>query len=266
MEHRLGGLEKDALTGNISSEPLNHQIMCETRAAKVAGIAKDFPPSKVEGPAKGRPAGDRLGQHLRLDRPGLAKGQCRGQIVAFVHLRHLNPLPSDLGEIIGRYKKVLVPETNLGQLSRLLRERYLSDVIQLNKIQGKPLKSPKYTTASWNCAEETMMTDMTVATPIQALTKKDFESGWMCVGARAAATTPSSPRSPSSCPSWAFRAKTSRLFRHRLFQPFSVLRQTYGLHTIHGRALAIATGLKVTRPEVVGMGGHGRRRCAGHRR
>jgi len=140
MEHRIGGLEKDALTGNISSEPLNHQIMCETRAAKVAGIARDFPPSKVEGPAKGDLLVIGWGSTYGSIAQAWQKASAAGKSVAFVHLRHLNPLPADLGDIIGRYKKVLVPETNLGQLSRLLRERYLSDVVQLNKIQGKPLK------------------------------------------------------------------------------------------------------------------------------
>ncbi|MCX7147863.1 MAG: 2-oxoacid:acceptor oxidoreductase subunit alpha [Rhodocyclales bacterium] len=140
MEHRLGGLEKDALTGNISSEPLNHQIMCETRAAKVAGIAKDFPPLKVEGPAQGDVLVIGWGSTYGSIAQAWQKANAAGKSVAFVHLRHLNPLPADLGDIIGRYKKVLVPETNLGQLSRLLRERYLTDVIQLNKVQGKPLK------------------------------------------------------------------------------------------------------------------------------
>ncbi len=140
MEHRIGGLEKDFLTGNISSEPLNHQRMCETRAAKVAGIAKDFPPLKVEGPATGELLVIGWGSTYGSIAQAWQKADAAGKSVAFVHLRHLNPLPSDLGDIIGRYKKVLVPETNLGQLSRLLRERYLRDVIQLNKVQGKPLK------------------------------------------------------------------------------------------------------------------------------
>jgi len=140
MEHRLGGLEKDFLTGNISSEPLNHQRMCETRAAKVAGIAKSVPPLKVEGPAKGDLLIIGWGSTYGSIAKAWQEANAAGKSVAFVHLRHLNPLPSDLGDIIGRYKKILVPETNLGQLSKLLRERYLRDVVQLNKVQGKPLK------------------------------------------------------------------------------------------------------------------------------
>ncbi|MFA7268751.1 MAG: 2-oxoacid:acceptor oxidoreductase subunit alpha [Sterolibacterium sp.] len=139
MEHRLGGLEKDALTGNISAEPLNHQLMCETRAAKVAGIAKDIPPLQVEGPEQGELLLIGWGSTYGSIAQAWQKANKAGKSVAFVHLRHLNPLPSDLGKVLSRYKKVLVPETNLGQLSRLLRERYLLDVIQLNKIQGKPL-------------------------------------------------------------------------------------------------------------------------------
>jgi len=140
MEHRLGGLEKDALTGNISAEPLNHQLMSETRAAKVAGIAKDFPPLKVEGPEQGELLVVGWGSTYGSIAQAWQKATDGGKSVAFVHLRHLNPLPLDLGKILGRYKKVLVPEGNLGQLSKLLREQYLRDVIPLCKIQGKPFK------------------------------------------------------------------------------------------------------------------------------
>ncbi|MCX7169021.1 MAG: 2-oxoacid:acceptor oxidoreductase subunit alpha, partial [Proteobacteria bacterium] len=140
MEHRIGGLEKDALTGNISAEPLNHQLMCETRAAKVAGIAKDFPPLKVEGPEKGELLVVGWGSTYGSIAQAWETATAAGKSVAFVHLRHLNPLPRDLGKILGRYKKVLVPEVNLGQLSKLLREQYLCDVISLCKAQGKPFK------------------------------------------------------------------------------------------------------------------------------
>jgi 2-oxoglutarate ferredoxin oxidoreductase subunit alpha len=140
LEHRVGGLEKDFLTGNISQDPLNHQRMVDVRAAKVAGIARDIPPTRVEGPAQGDLLivgwGSTYGSIVQAREQAVAEGHA----VAHVHLRHLNPFPSDLGDILKRYKTVLVPEMNLGQLSRLLRERYLIDVVQLNKVQGKPFK------------------------------------------------------------------------------------------------------------------------------
>ena len=140
LEHRVGGLEKDFLTGNISHDPVNHQRMVEVRAAKVDGIAADMPPLQVEGPPEGDLLivgwGSTYGSIVQAREQAVAEG-CS---VSHVHLRHLNPFPSDLGGILKRYRKVLVPEMNLGQLSRLLRERYLIDVAQLNKVQGRPFK------------------------------------------------------------------------------------------------------------------------------
>jgi len=140
MEHRIGGLEKHFLTGAISSDPLNHQRMVETRAAKVAGIAKDIPPLEVMGPAEGDLLivgwGSTYGSIVQAREQAAAEGYA----VAHVHLRHLNPLPPDLKDIIKRYKQVLVPEMNLGQLLRLLREHYLVNAVGLNKVQGRPFK------------------------------------------------------------------------------------------------------------------------------
>ena len=140
MEHRVGGLEKDFLSGNISHDPMNHQRMSEARAAKVAGIAKDLPPCVVEGPASGDVLIIGWGSTYGSIVQAREKAAAEGKSVAQVHLRNLNPLPADLGDIIAKYKNVLVPELNLGQLSRLLRERYLCDVVALNKVQGKPFK------------------------------------------------------------------------------------------------------------------------------
>ena len=140
LEHRVGGLEKDFLSGNISHDPVNHQRMVEVRAAKVAGIAGELPPLAVEGPASGDLLIVGWGSTYGSIVQAREKAAAEGRSVAHVHLRHLNPLPPDLGDILKRYKTVLVPEMNLGQLSRLLRERYLIDVVQLNKVQGKPFK------------------------------------------------------------------------------------------------------------------------------
>jgi 2-oxoglutarate ferredoxin oxidoreductase subunit alpha len=140
LEHRVGGLEKDFLTGNISHDPVNHERMVEVRAAKVAGIANDIPPLKVEGPAQGDLLIVGWGSTYGSIVQAREKAAAEGCSVAHVHLRHLNPFPSDLGDLLKRYKTVLVPELNLGQLSRLLRERYLREVVPLNKVQGKPFK------------------------------------------------------------------------------------------------------------------------------
>ena len=139
LEHRLGGLEKDCLTGEISSDPANHQRMVETRAAKVARVADDIPPLVPAG----APAGDLVvvgwgGTYGAIEQ-AVERANAEGLAVGHLHLRHLNPLPSDLGEVLRRYRRVLVPELNLGQLARLIRERCLLDVAQLDKMQGRPL-------------------------------------------------------------------------------------------------------------------------------
>uniref|UniRef100_A0ABX1N346 2-oxoacid:acceptor oxidoreductase subunit alpha n=2 Tax=Aromatoleum buckelii TaxID=200254 RepID=A0ABX1N346_9RHOO len=140
MEHRVGGLEKDFLSGNISHDPLNHQRMVEVRAAKVAGTAQDIPPTTIEGPASGDLLVIGWGSTYGTIAQAREKAEADGRSVAHVHLRHLNPLPPDLGELLGRYKTVLVPELNMGQLSKLLCERYLREVVPMNKVQGKPFK------------------------------------------------------------------------------------------------------------------------------
>ncbi|WP_232429049.1 2-oxoacid:acceptor oxidoreductase subunit alpha [Aromatoleum toluclasticum] len=140
MEHRVGGLEKHYLTGNISHDPINHERMVKIRAAKVAGIAKDIPPLQIEGPQGGDLLIVGWGSTYGSIVQAREQAEAAGKSVAHVHLRHLNPLPADLGEILARYKTVLVPELNLGQLSKLLRERYLRDVTLMSKVQGKMFK------------------------------------------------------------------------------------------------------------------------------
>ena len=140
LEHRIGGLEKQDVTGNINYEPLNHEKMVRIRAAKVEAIAQDIPDIV--------PAGDTAGDLLIV-----AWGSTQGSITAavssqrelgyrigHVHLRHLNPFPRNLGDVLKRYKKVLVPELNMGQLLWLLRAKFLVNAIGLNKIQGRPFK------------------------------------------------------------------------------------------------------------------------------
>jgi 2-oxoglutarate ferredoxin oxidoreductase subunit alpha len=140
LEHRIGGLEKQDVTGNINYEPLNHEKMVRIRAAKVAAIAQDIP----DAVPAGDPEGDLLivawGSTHGAITAALHTQRAEGARIGHVHLRHLNPLPSNLGEVIGRYKKVLVPELNMGQLLWVLRAKYLVDAVGLNKIQGRPFK------------------------------------------------------------------------------------------------------------------------------
>lgn len=112
--------------------------MVEVRAAKVAGIARELPPLSVEGPANGDLVVVGWGSTYGAIAQAVERGQRQGLSVAHLHLRHLNPLPFDLGAVLQRYRKVLVPELNLGQLSRLLREHYLLPVAELHKVQGRP--------------------------------------------------------------------------------------------------------------------------------
>jgi len=138
LMHRIGGLEKQDVTGAVCYDPANHQHMVELRARKVAGIASELPPQNVEGP----PAGELLvlGWGGTYGALATAVRQLweRGASVAHAHLRYLNPFPPNLGEILRRYDKVLVPELNRGQLRRLLRAEYLVDAAGLNKTTGRP--------------------------------------------------------------------------------------------------------------------------------
>ncbi|MFT4083670.1 MAG: 2-oxoacid:acceptor oxidoreductase subunit alpha [Nocardioides sp.] len=146
LEHRIGGLEKADGTGNISYDPANHDLMVRTRAAKVARIAESLPPLEVDDPADPAGRGARVlvvGWGSTYGPIGAAVRSARadGHQVARVHLRHLNPFPRDLGDILRRYDKILVPEMNLGQLSRLLRAEYLVDAVGYNVVRGLPIAS-----------------------------------------------------------------------------------------------------------------------------
>jgi 2-oxoglutarate ferredoxin oxidoreductase subunit alpha len=140
LEHRVGGLEKDFLSGNVSYAPSNHEQMIRVRARKIAGIAREIPPLEVFGPAQGELLVLGWGGTYGSLREACRRLGEEGHAVAHVHLRHLNPFPSDLGRILRSYRHVLVPEINLGQLVRLIRAEYLVDAIGFNKIQGRPFK------------------------------------------------------------------------------------------------------------------------------
>jgi 2-oxoglutarate ferredoxin oxidoreductase subunit alpha len=140
LEHRIGGLEKQDPTGNINYEPLNHENMVRIRAAKVAAVAQDIPNVLPAGDLEGDLLIVAWGSTAGSITAALKAQRAKGRKIGHLHLRHLNPLPSNLGDVLKRYKKVLVPELNMGQLLWVLRAKYLVDAIGLNKIQGRPFK------------------------------------------------------------------------------------------------------------------------------
>jgi 2-oxoglutarate ferredoxin oxidoreductase subunit alpha len=140
LEHRIGGLEKQDVTGNINYEPLNHERMVRLRAEKVAAIVQDVPDAVAEGDDSGDLLIVGWGSTRGPITAALQTQRAKGHRIGHVHLRHLNPLPKNLGEILGRYDKILVPEMNMGQLVMVLRAKYLVDAQGYNKIQGKPFK------------------------------------------------------------------------------------------------------------------------------
>jgi 2-oxoglutarate ferredoxin oxidoreductase subunit alpha len=146
LEHRLGGIEKADKTGNISYDPDNHDFMVRTRQAKIDGIASSLPPLVVDDPGEsvGNPAKVLvLGWGSTYGPIGAACRQVRasGGSIAQVHLRHLNPFPNDLGAVLSRYQKVVIPEMNLGQLATLIRARYLIDIMSVTQVRGLPFKA-----------------------------------------------------------------------------------------------------------------------------
>jgi len=140
LEHRIGGLEKQNITGNISYDPENHELMSKLRAERVERIADDLPPTEVLGDAQGDLLVLGWGGTFGAIRGGVARMRERGHKIGHVQLRHLNPFPRDLGDILRRFDRVLVPELNLGQLVKLIRARYLIDAKSYPKIQGQPFK------------------------------------------------------------------------------------------------------------------------------
>ncbi|MCA9567856.1 MAG: 2-oxoacid:acceptor oxidoreductase subunit alpha [Myxococcales bacterium] len=137
MQHRIGGLEKQDGTGNVSYDPTNHQHMCELRAEKVKRLQRLIPPTEIHGDPDGLLVVS-WGGTWGAVRSGVDAVRKEGQRIGMIHLRHLNPLPTDLGDILARYDRVLVPELNLGQLARVLRQEFLVDARSFCKIQGQP--------------------------------------------------------------------------------------------------------------------------------
>jgi 2-oxoglutarate ferredoxin oxidoreductase subunit alpha len=138
LEHRIGGLEKEDVTGNVSYDPANHHHMVMTRAQKIANIAFEVPELAVSGPEEGDLLVAGWGGTYGSIVTAVQRAQRKGLKVAHAHFRYLNPLPRNTAEVLRRYQKVLVPELNRGQLRMLLRAEFLVDAVGLNKIQGRP--------------------------------------------------------------------------------------------------------------------------------
>jgi 2-oxoglutarate ferredoxin oxidoreductase subunit alpha len=142
LEHRVGGIERSSESGHISYDPDNHQRMTKTRAAKIAGIANDIPLQKTAlGPSKGRLALVGWGSTFGPIQQAVRMARAEGLDVSHIHLRHLNPFPRNLGDLLKGFAKVVVPEMNNGQLVHILRSTFLVDAVGLDKVNGKPFKS-----------------------------------------------------------------------------------------------------------------------------
>lgn len=141
LEHRIGGLEKDHVTGNISYDPDNHHLMVQTRAEKIERMVADIPPQEIEGDQEGDVLVVGWGSTYGSIKSAINSARAKGLSVSHVHLRYLNPFPSNLGEILYKFKNILVPEINNGQLIKMLRAKYLVPATGFNVIKGLPLRA-----------------------------------------------------------------------------------------------------------------------------
>jgi 2-oxoglutarate ferredoxin oxidoreductase subunit alpha len=141
LEHRVGGLEKQDLTGNVSYDPENHDLMTRLRAQKIAGIANDIPELEVDDPGSADLLVLSWGGTYGPVAAGVRRARQNGHGVAHAHLHYLNPFPRNTGEVVTRYDKVLIPEINLGQLRKLIRAEFLVDAAGFNLVRGLPFRA-----------------------------------------------------------------------------------------------------------------------------
>jgi 2-oxoglutarate ferredoxin oxidoreductase subunit alpha len=140
LEHRIGGIEKAADTGNVSYDPANHDAMVRVRQAKVDGIVADIPDVEVDDPSgEARVLVLGWGSTYGPITAAVRRVRATGRRIAQAHLRHMNPFPANLGQVLRAYDRVIVPEMNLGQLAMLLRGRYLVDVQSYSRVRGLPI-------------------------------------------------------------------------------------------------------------------------------
>jgi len=155
LMHRIGGLEKEDVTGNVSYDPDNHQHMVNLRAQKVDSIANDIPPQSVDGPGDGDLLVLSWGGTYGACTTAVQEFRTEGLSVAHAHLRYMNPFPANLAEVLSSYRRVFVPELNRGQLAMLVRAKYSIQPVCLNKVKGKPFTVEEIAKAIRNAIEDT---------------------------------------------------------------------------------------------------------------
>jgi 2-oxoglutarate/2-oxoacid ferredoxin oxidoreductase subunit alpha len=138
LEHRIGGIEKDSLTGNVSYDPHNHEKMIHTREEKIQGIARDIPDLEIFGEKEGEVLILGWGSTYGAITSAAEKLQKQGKSISSAHLRYLNPFPKNTADVLKRFRKILIPELNLGQMAQLIRAKFLVPAVTLSKVQGRP--------------------------------------------------------------------------------------------------------------------------------
>ncbi len=141
LEHRIGGLEKANITGNVSHDPENHELMCKLRAEKIQRMQSDIPEIVIDGEPEGELLVLGWGGTKGSITEAVNAARKQGLAVSRAHLNYINPFPKNLGDVLSKFNKVMIPEINLGQLASIIRDKYLIPVIQFNKMKGLPLKT-----------------------------------------------------------------------------------------------------------------------------
>jgi 2-oxoglutarate ferredoxin oxidoreductase subunit alpha len=140
LEHRIGGIEKQHITGNVNYDPENHHLMVKLRQEKIDRATNDVPLVEVMGEKSGKVLVLGWGSTYGSISSAVEKMQREGKSVSSAHLRHLNPFPRNLGEVLAGFETVIVPEMNLGQLCTMIRARYLVDAVPFSKVKGRPFQ------------------------------------------------------------------------------------------------------------------------------
>ena len=153
MEHRIGGLEKEDITGTVSSDPKNHQVMTNLRKEKIDRVVNDIPDLEVSGPEEGELLMISWGSTYGAAHTAFEKLQQQDIEISHIQLKYLNPFPKNLGDILKRFKKILIPELNMGQLKTIIQGNYMVPVIGLHKVEGLPFKSSEIVEKIMNILE-----------------------------------------------------------------------------------------------------------------
>jgi len=141
LEHRIGGLEKANITGNVNYDPSNHDLMVKLREQKIQNVKNDIPDLAVQGDAEGELLVLGWGGTYGAIKEAVDKATQKGYVVSQAHLKYLYPMPKNTKEVLSRFKKILVPEINLGQLAKLIRSEFLIEILQYNLVRGLPFRS-----------------------------------------------------------------------------------------------------------------------------